>query len=236
MNTAFYTSAVGTMQTQKGLDTIANNVANVSTYGYKPSTVSFAELMHTNLKGLGQNLTVGHGVKLQKTDILFDQAALKTTDRPLDYAITTKNGFFQVVSETGEISYTRDGNFNLQETGNGSFILVSSYGGYVADRNNNPIIIQDPSTLNEQVLDIGVFSFPNIDGLSRGGNGLFIATETSGQPQLSETEIKRGYLEHSGVQLASEMSDMIRVQRTFQMNARMVQISDEVEQTINNLR
>ncbi|MEG0979192.1 MAG: flagellar hook-basal body protein [Oscillospiraceae bacterium] len=236
MNLAFYTSAVGTIQLQKGLDTIANNIANISTNGYKPSTVSFSELMHTNMRGNGQNLTVGSGAKLQKTDTIFERSALRDTGRVLDYAILDKNGFFGIVSQTGHISYTRDGNFNLQELQNGSFVLVSSQGGYVADKNNNPIIIKDPKQLSETNLGIGVFSFKNIDGLTRAGNGFFEANEVSGQPWASAVETKRGYLEMSGVQLASEMADVITTQRAFQMNARMVQISDEVEQTINNLR
>ncbi len=236
MNTAFYTSSTGTIQIQKGLDVIANNIANVSTYGYKPSSVSFSDLIHTKMKGMGENLTVGHGAKLQKTDVLFEQGAFVPTGRMLDYAIADRNGFFRVVSETGEVGYTRDGNFNLQEMANGSFILVSSQGGYICDPDNNPIIIDNPEKLDEMILNIGVFSFPNVDGLLRGEGSFFVANEVSGVPQISNVEIKRGVLEASGVNLASEVTDVIHIQRAFQMNARMVQISDEVVQTINNLR
>ncbi len=236
MNTAFYTSSTGTIQIQKGLDVVANNIANISTYGYKPSSVSFSDLMHTKMKGMGENLTVGHGAKLQKTDVLFEQGSFVPTGRMLDYAITQRNGFFKVVSETGNIGYTRDGNFNLQELENGSFILVSSQGGYICDPDNNPIIIDNPENLDEMVLNIGVFSFPNVDGLLRGEGSFFVANEVSGAAQVANMEIKRGTLESSAVNLASEVTDVIHIQRAFQMNARMVQISDEVVQTINNLR
>ncbi len=236
MNLAFYTSSVGTQQIQKGMDVVANNIANVSTTGYKPSTVSFSELIHTNMKGNGDNLTVGSGAKLQKTDTLYGVSAIKSTERTLDFAILEKNGFFKVVSETGEVKYTRDGNFNLQELNNGSFVLVSSHGGYVADANNNPIIITNPQNLSEQEINVGVFSFQNIDGLNKAEGGFFVETEASGAAQASDVEVKRGALESSGVDLASEMTDVIHIQRSFQMNARMVQIADEIEQTINNLR
>jgi len=236
MNTAFYTASAGTIQIQKGLDTIANNIANISTTGYKPSGVSFADLIHTSMKGQGDNLSVGHGVKLHKTDTIFSQGVLQPTGRLLDYAITQENGLFKVVSETGEVGYTRDGNFNLQQLQNGSFVLVSSHGGYVSDPNNNPIIINDPQNLEQTTLNVGVFSFVNMDALTRTKTGFFTSNENSEIPQASNIELKRGYLEQSGVDIASEMSDVIHIQRSFQMNARMVQLSDEVVQTINNLR
>lgn len=236
MNTAFYTASTGTIQLQKGLDAVANNIANISTTGYKVAGVSFSDLIHTKMKGQGENLNVGHGVRLQKTDTVFNQGAFQPTERLLDYAITEKNGMFKIVSDTGEVGYTRDGNFNMQELENGSFVLVSSHGGYVCDPDSNPIIINNPQNLEETTLNIGVFSFNNMDALTRKNSGFFAESEASGIPQASNVELKRGYLEQSGVDLASEMTDVIRIQRSFQMNARMVQISDEIVQTINNLR
>ncbi|NCC86319.1 MAG: flagellar hook-basal body protein [Clostridia bacterium] len=236
MNTAFYTASTGTIQLQKGLDTVANNIANISTTGYKVSTTSFSDLIHTKMKGQGENLNVGHGVKLQKTDTIFNQGVLQSTERLLDYAITEKNGLFKVVSDTGEVGYTRDGNFNMQQIGDDSFVLVSSHGGYVCDSDSNPIIINNPQNLEETTLNIGVFSFDNMDALIRKDSGFFAQSEASGIPQASDVEAKRGYLEQSGVDIASEMTDVISIQRSFQMNARMVQISDEIVNTINNLR
>lgn len=235
MNTAFYTSSVGTVQLQKGMDVVANNIANISTTGYKAGTTSFSDLLHTQMKGMAPNLKVGHGTKLEKTDTIFEQGMFRPTGRNLDYAIAEANGFFGVVNN-GEMSFTRDGNFSLSEQPNGTFMLVSSRGGYVADPNGNPIIINDPSKLEETQLNIGTFAFENLDGLMRNEQGEYSVTDKSGNPISVTAETRRGYLEESTVNLPSEITNSIMIQRAFQMNARMVQIADEVEQTINNLR
>lgn len=236
MNTAFYTSSTGTVQLQKGIDVVANNIANISTTGYKNTTASFADLLHTKMKGTAPNLTVGHGTRLEKTDIMFSQGMIQPTERLLDYAFIQPNGFFGVMDGDGEITYTRDGNFQLGELQDGRFILMSGRGGNVVDPDGNAIIIDDPKDIGDLNLNIGTFTFENLDGLYLSKTGNYLPTDASGVPTSQFVETKRGCLEQSTVNLPTEIANTIQIQRAFQMNARMVQIADEVEQTINNLR
>lgn len=236
MNTGFFTASTGTVQLQKGIDVVANNIANISTAGYKSSTTSFADLLHTKMKGTSPNLTVGHGARLEKTDIMFSQGSLRPTGRALDYAIISDNGFFGIVDGNGEVSFTRDGNFCLSDNQDGTFTLASGRGGYVVDENMNKIIIADTAKIDEQELNVGTFTFENRDGLLLSEQGNYLVTQKSGEPTAEYVDTKRFYLEESTVNLPTEIANSIQIQRAFQMNAKMVQISDEVEQTINSLR
>ena len=112
MITSFYTAGVGTAQIQKGMDVLANNIANVNTTGFKTQKTGFSDLLYTNMKYEGDNLQIGHGARLAKADTLFDVSAMDTTGRELDFALTNENAFFGVMSD-GQIKFTRDGNFSL---------------------------------------------------------------------------------------------------------------------------
>lgn len=232
MINSFYTAATATVQTQQGMDVLANNVANVSTTGYKESTVSFSDLLYTNVEGGSQT---GHGTRLEKTDTLFTAGALQSTGRDLDFALTDDDTFFCVADADG-VKYTRDGNFSLSQQADGTFQLVSSSGASVLDANGQPITV-DPDNLDNLRDVVGVYTFDNVDGLVRDGENCFTATETSGAAHVAVgADIRQGYLEASSVDLASQMVDIIETQRAFQMNARMVQIADEIAQTMNNVR
>ena len=231
---AFYNASTGTIWSQKGLDVTANNIANISTDGYKAQNTSFADLMYTNMRGAQeQNLKSGHGSKLNKTDTLFEQGSLKQTGRNLDFALN-KDGFFAI--QTAEsVKYTRNGSFSLSEQADGSFALAAFPGGRVLDANGQPITVTDANA-NED-LNIGVYVFPNKDGLQREGNTLFTAGAFSGEAIVdSDAELLQGYLEASSVDLAEEMATMITDQRSFGMNVKMVQMADEIMDTLNRLR
>lgn len=233
MITSFYTAATGAIQVQNGLDVVANNIANVSTYGYKTSKTTFADLLYTNIRQAegDSNLKTGHGAKVLKTDILHRQGSYQNTGRLLDYAIASEEGFFAIETNEG-IKYTRNGNFQLTQVGN-RFYLTSAQGGYVLNPQGQRIEV----TNEDDNHNIGVFTFPNSSGLEREGGLFFLPTATSGQAQYNaEIQLNRGYLENSNVDLAQSMVDMIEIQRAFQLNTRMVQISDEVMQTVNALR
>lgn len=234
MISSFYTAATGTIQLQKGVDVAANNIANVATNGYKPTEATFSDLLYTNMHaatGTNTDLKSGHGAKLSKTDTLFDEGDLTQTKRPLDYALTQANQFF-AVQINGTVKYTRNGNFHISEQQDGNY-LVSSDGGYVLGANGQPIKVK-----NEQDNPaIGVYSFSNCDGLNRDGNSYFTATGLSGAAApLNGAEVKKGWLEGSSVNLSSEMTSVIELQRAFQFNSKIVQMSDEIMQTVNGLR
>lgn len=237
MITAFYTAAVGAIQSQRSLDIAANNIANVSTDGYKAQRGTFEDLLYTNMRSDQQQLKAGHGAKLSKTDVLHRGGTPRATGRDLDFAIFEPRSFFAV--ETGEgLQFTKNGNFSLSRQADGTFYLAYPGVGNVVDAAGNPIAVDagqyDPQELAAK---IGVFTFANVDGLTPSGSCLFSATATSGNPlTAANSRVETGYLEASAVDIADEMAAVIQLQKAFQLNTRMIQISDEIMQTVNNLR
>lgn len=235
MITAFYTAAVGTSQTQKGFDVIANNAANVSTVGYKRQETSFQDLLYTDIRPYETGLeeAMGHGAKLAKTDDVHVQGMLQPSEGKYDYAIVG-DGFFGVMVAEGEMKYTRAGAFQ-QTIVDGVGYLSSPQGGFIVDTNGEPIEV---TGVSGESLDIGIFVFPNDDGLLREAGLYFNETVESGSPTLisGEDVLQAGYLEGSNVDLADHMVEMIYMQRAFQMNTKVVQVADEIMQTVNSLR
>lgn len=235
MITSFYTAGVGTAQIQKGMDVLANNIANVNTTGFKTQKTGFSDLLYTNMKYEGDNLQIGHGARLAKADTLFDVSAMDTTGRELDFALTNENAFFGVMSD-GQIKFTRDGNFSLSIQQDGSFLLATSSGEPVIGPDGRTITV-DTQDMKDISSRIGVFAFDNLDGLQREENNLFVATARSGGAYVTDnSSLKQRMLESSSVDYADQMTEVIKNQRAFQFNTRMVQISDEIMQTINNLQ
>lgn len=234
MINSFYTAATSTIQLQKGMDVTANNIANVSTTGFQAQKGGFADLVYTNIhaaEGTDSDLVSGHGTKLAKTDTLFAASALNNTSRSLDYALPEAYQFFAIRSGD-TVQYTRNGNFHLSMQGNANY-LVSSDGGYVLGTNGQPIQVTD----EKQAAPVGVYTFSNCDGLERAGGTYFVETANSGRAQtVQNAEVQQGYLENSSVNLPDEMASILETQRAFQLNSKMVQVSDEIMQTVNGLR
>ncbi len=237
MNYSFYSSAVGAGSMQNRLDVVSNNISNVSTTGYKSQNGYFGELVYKKIRateGDNGNTTYGAGVKLKETDTNFLQGNLTQTGMPLDYAIQG-DGFFALYDpRTQTTSYTRDGSFQMSQQQNGAFYLTDSEGKWVLDENRNPIVVENM----EDEHQIGVFVFAQKSGMVHLGNNEFQATEKNGNPVVQEDEgvLVRGALEDSNVDLMKEITDMMEIQRVYQMSVKMVQTSDEVENTVNNLR
>ena len=234
MISSFYTASASAVQTQRGMDVVANNIANVSTNGYKPVNGAFADLVYT--KDQAESVTEGHGTRLANTSTTFVPGPLSGTGQILDFALSDNNTFFAVKTPDGT-QYTRVGNFHLSEH-NGAYYLTSQQNGYVLGSDGNPIAV-DPTTLENgfDASRVGVFSFENVDGLARQNETMFLATQASGNAtSVRNPEIRQGFLESSAVNLTDEMANLIQTQKAFQFNCRMVQISDEIMQTVNNLR
>jgi len=232
MNSSFYTAAGGAIWLQKGLNVTANNIANISTNGYKPDEASFSDLVYTNVhaQGVNDKLKMGNGVKLEKTDTVFNNGPVVQTGRTLDYALQS-DGFF-AVQTASSIKYTRDGSFNLSAE-NGQSYLTTASGDYVLNSQGQRITVKN----DQQDLDVGVYTFQNTDGLTKEGNNYLVPTTNAGAVSLAKNPLlKQGALEGSSVNLADAMTDIITSQRSFQFNTKMVQISDEIMQTINGLR
>lgn len=251
MINAFNTAISGALSSQKSIDVRANNIANLNTTGYKEQDTSFSEILYTNIassdRALPNNLKNGNGVKLQDVAISLNQGDVIDTGRSLDAAIEG-NGFFGVSDKNGNVAFTRDGNFKVTNE-KGIDYLVTSNGDYVIDHNLNPIILNHPiseisfsstaadSSVNNNKVRLGLFTFNNPYELTLQGNDKYIANNLSGDAMIdTRSTIRQGSLEASNVDLAVEMTKIIQAQRAFQFNSKLIQVSDEVEQMANTLR
>lgn len=239
MNIGFYSARAGLLSMQQGLDIVSNNVANISTNGYKELRPSFADLIYTTQKPQNPEAQTGHGVKITKTDLMYEHGQLLLTNRELDFTTPT-DSFFAVVDENGKISYTKDGAFYMSNNGD-SWELVNGSGRKVLGYDKMPITITigpdgkpDTQALQQQ---IGCFSFSNPYGLLADGSNTYIETASSGEgtPDFGAVKLA-GALELSTVDLAEQMIKVIQYQRAFQLNSKMVQTSDEIQSIVNNLR
>lgn len=244
----FYSGASSMVSQQTNLNTIANNMANISTTAFKPQNTAFSSLLYQNINGGdGDYIQSGSGVKVQKTGIDFTQGELKSTGMEMDCAILG-DGFFAIEnSEDGTITYTRDGAFELGND-DSEMYLVNGAGNYVLDADEERIVVEEETTTTDSdgvstteggfdSSQIGVFTFSNQYGLEPIGGGQYSATDASGEAEaLEEPSIKVGYLETSKVDLSQEMVKMIEASKAFSLGAKIVQTTDEMEKIINQLR
>lgn len=246
MKSAFYTGATGLMANQNYMNTIGNNIANVNTSGYKPQTVTFSTLLYRDMyANTNTDPLMGNGVAAQDSGINPKQTAFQPAG---EYAFGIDGDGFFAVEKDGEILYTRDGNFTIG-TDDDDRYLVTASGAYVLDDDYDPVELprlkdsrrsrrkkKNDKPLAEQ---IGVYRFPNPEALSPAGGNCYRRTALSGTPKELDTEdytLHQGYAEISAVDLTQEMTNLITAQRAYQVSARVVQMSDENEQTINHLR
>lgn len=238
----YHTAASGVIGYQKALDITANNLANVNTIGFKASRPSFADLLYTERNNDNEETQFGHGVRIQKTDMMFEQSQLRETGRELDFAALDE-GFFAVSTPEGIVSYTKDGAFYIsRESETSPWMLCNEYGAYVLDYDGNTIEVPfkegttdiDANALAERV---GVYTFENPYGLDQIGDNYFVATASSGAAvSTPEAGKKQKWLEASSTNIANEMSKVIEYQRAYQLNVNMVKTHDQLEDIINNLR
>lgn len=257
MNMSFYTGAVGAYMQNQRMNVQANNIANVNNYGYKAERATFHHLMYGNVTGIDQErLPKGTGTKMVKASVDYETGGYTETGYTFDFAITG-DGFFALYDlATQEISFSRDGAFIMARfevppdedaepeidpvTGEEippentvEWRLSDNEGRCVLDRSGNFIII-DPDN-READLDIGVFDYRVYDGMLHEDSGRFSPIDKNGDLYLGTGEVIRGYLERSNVDLAQEMVKVIESQRAYSYALRMVQTTDEIEQTINGL-
>lgn len=213
------------------LDTIGNNLANVNTTGFRGTRMNFQEMY--NEKCVEGNKTIC-------SQVLTHQGNLQTTNNPLDWAIQG-DGFFPVKMPNGEIGYTRDGVFHLdekQQLVNSSGYLLNWTGSIpleaadigISENGQVEAIFVDGSTRNVGSLKLALFANPS--GLVSAGNNLWIPGDASGEAKIGTPGvngcgvIKAHAYESANVNLADEMTHMIQVQRGFQMTARVFQQTD----------
>lgn len=241
MNLSFYTAAIGAEQQQQRLNVQANNIANISTYGFKAQKPSFSALMYGNVQGANNvNLPRGSGTAMTMADTDFAQSTIVPTGYTLDRAIQG-DGFFALYDpKTQETSYTRDGSFTTsiveRENANGEKetvkMLSDGDGRFVLSDSGNVIEITD----DEKTLPIGVYTFENTDGMTRVGANRYMPVAKNGAVQKGTGTIVSGSLELSNADLAEQLTKVIEAQRSYSYALKMVQTSDEIESTANALR
>lgn len=255
---AMRTASSGMISQQLNIDTIANNLANVNTTGYKKSRAQFEDLFYQTLGGApaGENgppspLQVGHGTRLISTKKLHQQGSTQQTGQPLDFMIEGP-GMFQVVMPDGTFGYSRAGSFNLDGEGN----IVDHAGNLLEPNITVPvetveIRVAGDGTVHARLdgeldtVELGQITlarFVNEAGLSAAGGNVYRPTPAAGDPiegapgENGLGMVSQGYLEMSNVQVVEEMVNMIVAQRAFEVSSKAIQTSDEMLRLANNIR
>jgi len=258
---SLYTAATGMDAQQTKMDTIANNLANASTTGFKKSRADFEDLMSETIRAPQQidprggtqpaPLQVGMGVRTVSTTRSFSQGEAVQTGNPLDVAIEG-TGFFRIQRPNGEYAYTRAGAFRVDADGR----LVTQRGELVDPQITVPkeaqgITIATDGTVSAQVpgrvdatelgrLELSMFQNPA--GLEAIGGNLFVETASSGNPTFARPgeqglgALSQGFLETSNVKAVEEMVAMISTQRSYELNSKVIQTADQMLQRLTNVR
>lgn len=257
---ALYTAASGMSAQQLNLDTIANNLANSSTVGFRQRVLQFQDMIYQNLvtPGAAQSqqtvaagLQIGLGTKSSASEIITTQGDMNKTDNPTDLAIQGR-GFFQVQRPDGTIAYTRAGNFYLNNQGT----MVDAQGDQLI-----PAITVPPNATNITITQYGVVnatlpgqqnpqqlgqiqlaSFANPGGLDSVGSNLYTATLSSGDAVLDNPGgpqglglLQQGYLENSNVDVVGAFVQMVLAQRAYESNSKVITAANDMYSEVNNM-
>jgi flagellar basal-body rod protein FlgG len=254
---ALYAAATGMNAQQTRIDTVANNLANVNTTGFKKSREVFQDLFYQELIGVSQDSDnpssaigqVGAGVRT--ATIVKDHSAGHVTESgdPLHMAING-NGYFSLETSDGDNLYTRDGTFTLDPDG---YMITTSglrlSGDIQIPSEITSLMIANDGTVKGTYADDADFTvlgqvelvdFTNRSGLKAMGGNLYQETENSGDPKVLEVgvdaKVAQGFLEASNVDIAQELINMILAQRAYEMNSKVIQAADETLQQAANLK
>ena len=255
-------AATGMAAQAMNIEVISNNIANLSTTGFKGSRVEFQDLLYQNMRSVGSassdtgtvlpsGLQVGLGVRPAATYRINTQGSLTTTGNPLDLAING-NGYYQVQMPDGTTAYTRDGSFQLNQTGQVvtadgynviPSITVPATATAVTVNASGQILATIAGQTNQQTLgQLQIANFINPTGLDAIGNNLLRETEASGTPVTGNPQstsfgsIVQGSLETSNVDTVSEITNLIAAQRSYEMNSKVVNTADQMLNTTNQMK
>lgn len=253
--------ATGMLAQQMNVDVISNNIANMTTTGYKRQSVDFKDMIYQNIKKPGtqssdagttmpSGLQLGLGVRVNSVYRIHEQGPMQVTENPLDLAISG-DGFFQIELPDGETAYTRSGIFQTNE--NGEIVTTQ---GFKLEPNivvpddaiklevnlNGEVFAQIRGQINMQNLgQIQTATFINPSGLEATGDNLFLETEASGTASIGTPgtdqfgNVRSGMLENSNVNVVEEVTQLINAQRAYEMNSNVISTSDEMLQTITQI-
>lgn len=258
---ALHTAATGMASQESNVNTISNNLANINTTGFKKGRTEFDDLLYETVQEAGARsdadsqynvgIQVGSGSKVSATRKIHTQGSPQLTNNPYDLMVNGE-GFLGIIGAGGEMKFTRDGSFNVDAQGN----LVTRAGHKVF-----PGITVPPNILSINIAENGmveafsrntpepmqlgqipVFTFVNPVGLRSEGGNMLTATQASGQPMqgVGGTDntgtLMQGALESSNVNVMNEMTDLIKAQRAYEMNSKVMGVADQMLQTVNNIR
>ncbi|WP_298255244.1 flagellar basal-body rod protein FlgG [Bradyrhizobium sp.] len=260
---ALHTAATGMAAQELMVQVISNNIANLQTTGYKKQTADFQDLIYQHIARVGAQASqqgtilpigvdIGGGVKVVGTPRAMTQGTLSQTGNDLDLAITG-DGFFKILMPDGTFQYTRDGTFQMDNTGR----VVNAQGNPVQPTITIPqnatgltvnaqgqVSVQLPgqaTTTSTLIGQIGLTRFVNKGGLLPVGNNNFTDTPASGTPQdgiatlVGYGTINQGSLENANVDVVSEMSNLIAAQRAYEMNGKVITAADQMMQSATAL-
>lgn len=256
------TAATGMMAQQINIDVIANNISNVTTTGFKRSRTEFADLLYQDLRRVGTQssdtativpagVSIGVGVKPIAVYRISEQGSLIPTENPLDVAIKGR-GYFQVNLPDGTTAYTRDGSLRLSNDGTivtaDGFNLVPNItvpdnATGISINANGQVEVTIPGQIAPTLLgQMQLATFINDAGLQATGDNLLLETEASGGPVVGNPGaigfgvLQQNFLEQSNVNMVAEMTDLITAQRAYEINSKVIQASDDMMQTVTNIR
>lgn len=258
---ALHTAASGMSAQETNVNTISNNIANVNTTGFKRGRTEIDDLTYETVQEAGSRSSastnynvgtqVGSGARVSAVRKEFTNGAPQITNNPFDLMING-DGFFGIVMPNGELKFSRDGSFNVDAQG----ALVTKQGykvypGFSFPPNTSTVSISEDGKMQAftkgaaeptEVGQLPVFTFVNPVGLKSTGMNLYQISLSSGQPVQAVAgidnagSIMQGAIEASNVSPMTEMTDLIRAQRAYEMNSKVMGVADQMMQTINNIR
>lgn len=259
MNSALWIAKTGLDAQQTRMGVVSNNLANVNTTGFKRGRAVFEDLLYQNVRQVGgqssQNtqlpsgLMLGTGVRTVATEKLFTQGNMVQTGNSMDIAINGR-GFFQILMPDGNMAYSRDGSFQINDQGQ----MVTS-GGYLLQpditipANTQSITIGTDGVVSAQIVgetaptQVGTLQladFINPTGLQPIGENLYVESAASGAAQIGDPgigglgSVVQGSLESSNVNVVEELVNMIETQRAYEMNSKAIATTDQMLQYVNN--
>ncbi len=257
---AMYTAASGMSAQQANLDTVANNLANSATAGFRRRHLQFEDMMYQNLVTPGSaqststtaaGLQIGLGTRAVATEVVNTQGDFNQTGNQLDVAIQGA-GFFQVTRPDGTTAYTRSGSFHLNNQGqmmsaNGETltpaITIPSNATSVTISQYGIVSAQLPGqTTSSQLGQLQLATFPNPGGLSSIGGNLYQQTNASGNAITDAPggssgmgTLQQGALEGSNVDVVEEFVQMVLAQRAYESNSKVIHVADDMYSQANNM-
>jgi flagellar basal-body rod protein FlgG len=250
---ALWVSKTGLAAQDMNLTTISNNLANVSTTGFKKDRAEFEDLLYQIRRQPGgqsstdselpSGLQLGTGVRIVGTQKLFTAGSLQTTEQPLDLAVNGR-GFFQVLLPDGTVSYTRDGSFHLNSDGQvvtssgyalePAIVLPNEVQTFTVGEDGTVSVTSQGEAQPQVVGNLQIADFINPAGLQAMGNNLFLETAASGAPQVGTPGSNglgttlQNTLENSNVSVVEELVNMITTQRAYEMNSKVISTADQM--------